>query len=174
MGQEWAMKHGRKNGFTLIELMVVVAIVAILAAVTYPSYTSYVKRTNRVDMQAHLTGLAQQLANYKLLNRNYDGATLTALGGSQFPTTGTAKYQIVLTDISGKLLSEATADKQTWLLVARPSSTGSQKSTGAVSLDSSNNQCWYKDKDDAKVTAALDTDGKPIAADICPNKWTDR
>ncbi len=173
MEQGWVMRSGKKNGFTLIELMVVVVIIAILAAISYPSYTSYVKRTNRVDVQAHLTGLAQQLTNYKLSNRSYEGAALTTFGGSLFPTTGTAKYQITLTDISGKLLSEATANKQTWLLIARPLSTSSQKGTGAVSLDSFNTQCWYKGKDDAKVFASIDSDNNPVLADNCPNKWTD-
>lgn len=35
----------KRNGYTLIELMIVVAIVSILVAVTFPAYEVYVKRT---------------------------------------------------------------------------------------------------------------------------------
>lgn len=35
------------QGFTLIELMIVVAIIAILAAIAYPGYNNYVTKTRR-------------------------------------------------------------------------------------------------------------------------------
>jgi len=37
--------RSRNNGFTLIELMVVVAIIAILGAIAYPSYIDHVRKT---------------------------------------------------------------------------------------------------------------------------------
>lgn len=49
------------RGFTIIELMLAVAVVAILAAIAIPNYQQYVKKSKRVEVQAHLMSLAQQL-----------------------------------------------------------------------------------------------------------------
>lgn len=42
------------QGFTLIELMIVVAIVGILSAIALPSYTEYIRRGHRAEARAGL------------------------------------------------------------------------------------------------------------------------
>lgn len=62
------------NGFTLIELMIVVAIIGIIAAIAYPSYTQYVERARRTDAQGALMGLAAAMERHRTTNGSYEGA----------------------------------------------------------------------------------------------------
>ena len=58
------MKHQRptlQQGFTLIELMIVVAIVGILSAIAYPSYAEYIRKGHRADARAGLLQAQQWL-----------------------------------------------------------------------------------------------------------------
>ena len=58
------MKHQRptlQQGFTLIEVMIVVAIVGILSAIAYPSYAEYIRRGHRADARAGLLQAQQWL-----------------------------------------------------------------------------------------------------------------
>ena len=48
-----------QQGFTLIEMMIVVVVISILAAVAYPSYTEYVRRGYRAEARAGLLQAAQ-------------------------------------------------------------------------------------------------------------------
>jgi len=51
----------KKNGFTLVELMITVAVVAVLAMIAIPNYTQYVRRGNRTDATKTLMLQAQAL-----------------------------------------------------------------------------------------------------------------
>jgi prepilin-type N-terminal cleavage/methylation domain-containing protein len=65
------MRHGRSQGFTLIELMVTVAIVAILAAIAIPNYRDYVIRGQLVDATQGLSAVRANMERYFQDNRTY-------------------------------------------------------------------------------------------------------
>lgn len=63
-------KH-HMNGFTLIELMIVVAIIGIIASIAVPSYQSHMRETRRSDAHNALLQLAGLQERYYLQNNSY-------------------------------------------------------------------------------------------------------
>ena len=51
-------KYMKQQGFTLIELVIVVAIVGILSSIALPLYRDYVVRANRTEAKTALLGMA--------------------------------------------------------------------------------------------------------------------
>jgi type IV pilus assembly protein PilE len=70
----------KKNGFSLIELVVAIGIVGILAAIAIPAYTSYTKTANRTDATRTLTYDAQALERCYSQAFTYVGCASAAAG----------------------------------------------------------------------------------------------
>jgi type IV pilus assembly protein PilE len=83
----------KRNGFTLVELMITVAVVAILAMIAIPSYTQYVRRANRTDATKTMTLDAQALERCYSQSFLYTGC-VGALVGTQASPQG--KYNVTI------------------------------------------------------------------------------
>ena len=71
----------KTQGFTLIELMMVVVIIGILAAIAFPSYSRYVDRAAIADGRSGLLSAAQQLERCFTRRDTYENCTIR--GGSE-------------------------------------------------------------------------------------------
>lgn len=98
----------KQQGFTLIELMIVVAIVAILAAVAMPAYRDHVTKANRAAAEAFMLKAANREEQIMLdmrsyvavaANANFPNATNATPPGINMaiPTDVSRYYNVVIT-----------------------------------------------------------------------------
>lgn len=122
-----------KNGFTLIEMMIVVAIIGILAAIAFPSYQGYVKKVKRSDMMIELQNIGKNITSQKIAQGGYTAMTWSTINGTQtqYPYTGDALYNLTVTNLTtGK-----------WLLTATPVMTRQMTTDGILTLSYTGQKC---------------------------------
>lgn len=71
-----------QNGFTLIELMIVVAIIGILSTIAIPSYLNYIGRSQAVEGFTVSAGLRSEITTYVWENKRFPGTNEVALTGN--------------------------------------------------------------------------------------------
>ncbi|PKF79250.1 pilus assembly protein PilA [Vibrio sp. vnigr-6D03] len=78
------MKNKKQQGFTLIELMIVVAIIGVLSAIAVPAYQDYVKKSEAASAMATMKSILtpaelwyQEAGGFKATD---SAAILTAMG----------------------------------------------------------------------------------------------
>lgn len=90
------LAYKKNQGFSLIELMIVVAIIGVIGAIALPAYLDSTRKANRRDAQAYMTEFAQ------FMERNYsesfkyhlesDGATAITINSYPLPDSVNTHY----------------------------------------------------------------------------------
>ena len=134
-----ARQHcGRRHGFTILEVAVVMAVAAILAAVAIPNYSEYVMRSHRSAVQSFISDVASRQSQFFLDRRNY-AATVDALSMTA-PADVAARYTVAIAVVAGPPAG--------FQVSATPIGTQATDRCGLLTIDQAgnrtavNNRCW--------------------------------
>ena len=137
------MVKRQMQGFSLIELLIVVAIISIIAAIAFPSYQKYVIKTKRVDMMTEMQQIGSRIEANKITYKRYDRIPLNEIfnntitgNTTTFPNTGTALYTVSITSVDGTGFND-----EKWMLTAEPIPNLKMVNDGRLTLDFEGNKC---------------------------------
>lgn len=136
------MKQMKANGFSLVELMIVVAIVAIISAIAYPAYQDNTRKANRAEALDTLLDTAQRLERCYTSFGSYNNASCPIANGASIATsrgyydiavtTTAATYSLTATPVAGTVQASDTKCASFTI-----TNTGQKTATGTDST-----RCW--------------------------------
>ena len=131
----------KHQGFTLIEIMVVVAIIAVLAAVAYPSYERYIVKTKRTDMMSEMQNIGLQIESRKLAEGSYSAISVGIKDefAIEYPRQGDKLYDVTINPIPLTPPDNTLTDK--WNVTATPKPNSKMTNDGILTLNYQGIKC---------------------------------
>lgn len=96
-----SLTRGRKTGWTLIELMLVVALIGVLAAIAMPMYANYRDRINRSMAIQDIKILQMLITDYATSGGAFPASLADVGNGGKLDPWGHAYQYVDLTSIQG-------------------------------------------------------------------------
>lgn len=153
----------RQQGFTIVELLIVIVIIGILAAITIIAYNGIQNRANDAAVQSDLTNAMKQAQVFNATEGHYPGTSNEVLSLKLTPTKSAYKdsvnnYAICASNDDFGIAAVSKSGKQFFQSASQPLQTYGQTWTQAMATTCPNV---------ISVTATLPTWGFSAV-----NKWT--
>ncbi|GIU51629.1 type IV pilin protein [Shewanella sp. KT0246] len=131
------MNTVKRNGFTLIEVMIAVVIIGILASIAYPSYTDFVIKSARSEGVAAVMRVANLQEQFYIDNRSF-AEDMTSLGLNADPfVTESAFYSVDSAGTNDYLITATAIGVQ-----AARDSTCATITLTAAGVKGPSEECW--------------------------------